>query len=73
MLLDDRPVRPGVMFADADLLGIPHRVVMGERGLDAGTVEYRTRRERDAEALVIGEAPALVAARVREELAAGEP
>ncbi len=73
VLLDDRPVRPGVMFADADLLGIPHRVVMGERGLDAGTVEYRTRRERDAEALPIGEAPSLVAARVREELAAGDP
>jgi len=71
VLLDDRQVRPGVMFADADLLGIPHRVVMGDRGLDAGTVEYRTRRQGDAQALAIGDAPALIAARVREEMEAG--
>jgi prolyl-tRNA synthetase len=43
-LLDDRDERPGVKFADADLIGIPHRVVIGERNLKAGAVEYRTRR-----------------------------
>ena len=43
VLFDDRQVRPGVMFADAELIGIPHRIVIGERGLDAGTVEYRHR------------------------------
>ena len=43
MLFDDRRVRPGVMFADAELIGIPHRIVIGDRGLDAGTVEYRHR------------------------------
>jgi prolyl-tRNA synthetase len=45
VLLDDRRERPGVMFADIELLGIPHRVVFSEKGLDAGTVEHRTRRE----------------------------
>ena len=45
VLLDDRDVRPGVMFADCELIGIPHRVVVGERGLAAGEVEYRGRRD----------------------------
>ena len=45
VLLDDRKARPGVMFADMELIGIPHRIVFGERGLDAGTVEYRGRRD----------------------------
>jgi prolyl-tRNA synthetase len=47
VLLDDRDARPGVMFADAELIGIPHRVVVGERGLDAGEVEYRGRKDAD--------------------------
>jgi prolyl-tRNA synthetase len=44
VLLDDRAERPGVKFADADLIGIPHRVVIGDRGLKNGLVEYRQRR-----------------------------
>ncbi|ROR35084.1 proline--tRNA ligase [Inmirania thermothiophila] len=51
VLLDDRDVRPGVMFADLDLIGIPHRVVVGERGLGRGVVEYKRRGEAEAEAL----------------------
>ena len=47
VVLDDRTLRPGVKFADAELIGIPHRVVIGERGLDAGTLEYRRRDEDD--------------------------
>jgi prolyl-tRNA synthetase len=43
VLLDDRDERPGVKFADADLLGIPHRIVVGDRNLKSGMVEYRTR------------------------------
>jgi prolyl-tRNA synthetase len=43
VLLDDRDTRPGVKFADADLLGIPHRLVIGERGLKEGLIEYRCR------------------------------
>ena len=44
VLFDDRKERPGVMFADMELIGIPHRLVMGERGLDEGVIEYRARR-----------------------------
>jgi prolyl-tRNA synthetase len=44
VLLDDREARPGVMFADMELIGIPHRVVVGEKNLDRGVVEYRHRR-----------------------------
>jgi prolyl-tRNA synthetase len=49
VLLDDRDERPGVKFADADLIGIPHRIVIGERGLKDGTVEYRSRSSKDSE------------------------
>ena len=50
-VLDDRGLRPGVMFADIELIGIPHRVVVSERGLAAGTYEYRQRSAADSEAL----------------------
>ena len=50
-LLDDRGLRPGPMFADIELIGIPHRVVVSERGLAAGTFEYRARRASEAESL----------------------
>ena len=45
VLYDDRDARPGVKFADAELLGIPHRLVLGERGLESGSCEYRQRRD----------------------------
>ena len=48
VLLDDRDERPGVMFSEMDLIGIPHRLVIGERGLKSGTVEYRNRRDQAA-------------------------
>jgi prolyl-tRNA synthetase len=48
VLIDDRDERPGVKFADADLLGIPHRVVIGERNLKNDAVEYRTRDSADS-------------------------
>ena len=51
VLLDDRDERPGVKFADADLIGVPHRIVVGERGLKNGVVEYRRRSANDAETL----------------------
>ena len=50
-VLDDRGLRPGAMFADIELVGIPHRVVVSERGLAAGTFEYRARRATEAESL----------------------
>lgn len=49
--LDDRGLRPGAMFADMELLGVPHRVVVSERGLAAGTFEYRARTAESAENL----------------------
>jgi len=54
-LLDDRDERPGVMFADMDLVGIPHRVVLGERGLAAGNAEYKARRDEKAADMPLGE------------------
>ncbi len=59
--LDDRGLRPGAMFADADLVGIPHRVVIGERGLDAGKLEYK-RRSADEASEVEPSAAAILAA-----------
>ena len=50
-VLDDRGLRPGAMFADIELIGIPQRVVVSERGLAAGTFEYKARSGGDAEAL----------------------
>jgi|TARA_B110000967_G_scaffold63056_1_gene64914 prolyl-tRNA synthetase len=44
VIMDDRAMRPGVKFADAELIGLPHRVVIGDRGIDSGTLEYRDRR-----------------------------
>jgi prolyl-tRNA synthetase len=50
-VLDDRGLRPGAMFADIELIGIPHRVVVSERGIAAGSFEYRHRRASEAESL----------------------
>lgn len=47
VLIDDRDLRPGVKFADQELTGIPHRVVIGERGLDNGELEYKGRRDSE--------------------------
>ncbi len=57
--LDDRGLRPGPMFADAELIGIPHRVVIGERGLATGTYEYRRRGETENRSLTRDEVLAL--------------
>lgn len=60
VLLDDRDARPGVKFADAELLGIPHRVVVSERGLARGELEYRHRRDSESRDLKREEALALL-------------
>jgi prolyl-tRNA synthetase len=56
VLLDDRDARPGVKFADSELIGIPHRIVIGERGLGAGTLEYRHRLDTAASDIPAAEA-----------------
>ncbi|OIQ95267.1 proline--tRNA ligase [mine drainage metagenome] len=53
VLLDDRGERPGVMFAEADLMGIPHRLVIGERGLAEGVVEYKARTVSEAQSVAL--------------------
>lgn len=53
VLLDDRGERPGVMFAESDLMGIPHRIVVGERGLAEGKVEYKARTATEAQNLLV--------------------
>jgi prolyl-tRNA synthetase len=64
VLLDDRDERPGVMFADMELIGIPHRVVVGERGLKEGRLEYQGRRDPAPTPVAVGELPAYVKARL---------
>ncbi len=67
VLLDDRGERPGVMFADLELIGIPHRITIGDRGLKEGKVEYQARRDDAATPVAVGE----IAAFMEGELARG--
>jgi prolyl-tRNA synthetase len=64
VLLDDRNVRPGVMFNDMELIGIPHRVVIGERGLDDGVLEYRRRTAAENEPIPVEGACAAILERL---------
>jgi prolyl-tRNA synthetase len=64
VLYDDRDARPGVKFADAELLGIPHRLVVAERGLAAGRLEYRHRRESESVEFPADEALSFLRARI---------
>jgi len=64
VLYDDRDARPGVKFADAELLGIPHRLVVAERGLEAGRLEYRHRRDSASTEFPGSEALAFIRARL---------
>ena len=64
VLLDDRAIRPGVMFSEMDLIGIPHRLVLGERRLDEGVIEYRRRRGGETEIVPLERAVDHVAARL---------
>lgn len=68
VLLDDRQVRPGVMFAESELIGVPHRLVLGDKGLDQGRAEYKNRRGTEAEDVSLDEAAAFLSARIRSEL-----
>jgi prolyl-tRNA synthetase len=63
-LLDDRDERPGVMFADMELIGVPHRLVVSDKGLAAGTVEYKGRRDDKPSLLPQAEAVASIKARL---------
>lgn len=60
VILDDRGHRPGQMFADWELIGVPHRVVIGDRGLKEGNLEYQGRRDSEATAVPVAEALAFI-------------
>jgi prolyl-tRNA synthetase len=66
VLLDDRDERPGVMFADCELTGIPHRVVIGDRGLKEGTAEYQARRASQATPVAMAELAGFLEQHVRK-------
>ena len=64
VMLDDRCERPGAMFADWELIGVPHRVTIGDRALKEGVVEYQHRRDSAATKVAVGEIAALVRAKL---------
>ncbi|MBA2412073.1 MAG: proline--tRNA ligase, partial [Burkholderiaceae bacterium] len=66
VLLDDRDERPGVMFAEMELIGIPHRITIGERGLKDGNVEYVNRRTLQTTVVKVGEAFEIVRAQLAQ-------
>ena len=65
VLLDDRDARPGFMFADMELIGIPHRVVVGDKGLDDGMVEYKGRRDAEMQLIPIAQIVGFLMERLR--------
>lgn len=67
VLFDDRDERPGVMFADMELIGIPHRVVVGERGLKSGAVEYKGRRDAENQNIALDQLMDFLAGKVRRD------
>ncbi len=67
VLLDDRGERPGVMFADMELIGIPHRVVIGERGLNSGSIEYKGRRDSENQDIPLEQLMAFLKERVQQQ------
>ena len=64
VLFDDRKERPGVMFNDSELIGIPHRIVIGEKGLKDGSVEYKHRTEKDKHTVQLAELNGFLSARL---------
>jgi len=65
VLFDDRKERPGVMFAEMELLGIPHRLVLGDKGLDEGVLEYKGRRDASSQNIPLAEAVSFIQEKLR--------
>jgi prolyl-tRNA synthetase len=65
-ILDDRGERPGAMFADWELIGVPHRIVIGDRGLKDGKLEYQGRRDTAATAVDLADVVTFVRARLSD-------
>jgi prolyl-tRNA synthetase len=66
VILDDRGQRPGAMFADWELIGVPHRVVIGERGLKEGNLEYQGRRDTEATPVPVADIVSFIKAKVQQ-------
>jgi prolyl-tRNA synthetase len=62
--LDDRGERPGAMFADWELIGVPHRVTIGDKGLKDGVVEYQHRRDNESTKVAVADVLAHVKAKL---------
>jgi len=65
VLLDDRSERPGVMFSDMELIGIPHRFVFSEKGLDSGVIEYKSRQDDESHNIQIKEAITFIKEKIK--------
>ncbi|MNY30713.1 Proline--tRNA ligase [compost metagenome] len=67
MLLDDRDKKtsPGIKFADMELIGIPHRIVISDRGLAEGNLEYKSRQETEAQVVAVADIMSFIHARIR--------
>mgnify|MGYP003332915239 CR=1 FL=1 len=68
VFLDDRDERPGVMFADWELIGVPHRLVIGDRSLKEGKVEYQARGASEAQQIALGDVLNHVLTRIQSQL-----
>jgi len=66
VIVDDRGLRPGAMFADWELIGVPHRVVIGERGLKEGNLEYQGRRDAEATAVPLADIVSFIKGKVQQ-------
>ena len=67
VLLDDRDKKtsPGIKFADMELIGIPHRIVISDRGLAEGNLEYKSRQETEAQVVAVADIMSFIHARIR--------
>ncbi|MCF6203754.1 MAG: proline--tRNA ligase [Methylococcaceae bacterium] len=65
VLFDDRKVRAGFMFSDMELIGIPHRIVIGDRGLDSGTAEYKARTDKETQDISLDEVVYFIKSKVK--------
>ena len=66
VILDDRGQRPGAMFADWELIGVPHRVVIGDRGLKEGNLEYQGRRDTEATPVPVAEILSFIKGKIQQ-------
>jgi prolyl-tRNA synthetase len=70
VILDDRGERPGIMFAEWELIGVPHRVTIGDKSLKDGMVEYQHRRDAEATKVPVGDVLKLLASKLNFKLKA---